>query len=105
MNGVSLVLTTVGEGDADEFVDALVHRRMVACVSTHAVSSTYRWDGGVQRDVEIQLVCKTTPQRAADVADVIRDLHPYDLPEVLILDASASAAYASWVAVEAGPTP
>lgn len=105
MSGVSLVLTTVGEGDANELVDALVHRRVVACVSTHTVASTYRWEGEIQRDVEVQLVCKTTSERAADVAEAIRDLHPYDLPEVLILEASASDAYASWVAVEVGPMP
>ncbi len=103
MNDVALVLTTIDTENAEELVTTLLERRLVACVSTHDITSSYRWLGELHREVETQLVCKSTLDRAAEVGEAIRELHPYDLPEVMILEARASAAYAEWVGSEVAP--
>ena len=94
-----IVLTTLGAAaDADAFARTLVDERLAACVNVLApMQSTYRWKGSVERDDERQLVLKTTRGRLAALEARVRELHPYELPEFVILEATASAAYAAWV--------
>jgi periplasmic divalent cation tolerance protein len=60
--------------------------------------SIYRWKGAVEGAREQQLVIKTTQGRVVALAARLRELHPYELPEFIILEASASDAYEAWIA-------
>ncbi|MBI3263293.1 MAG: divalent-cation tolerance protein CutA [Acidobacteria bacterium] len=97
-----IVLTTLpAEADSHALADALVNERLAACVSVAApMESTYRWKGAVTTDSERQLIIKTTPERLLQLHARLRELHPYDVPEFLVLQASASDAYGRWVAAE-----
>lgn len=94
-----LVLTTwPADRSADEAAAALVRDGLAACVSVLApMTSHYRWDGALECAEERQLVIKTTAARVADVEARLRSLHPYELPELVVLDATASATYGAWV--------
>jgi periplasmic divalent cation tolerance protein len=94
-----IVLTTVPKTAADEIASRLVEERLAACVNVQApMTSTYRWKGRVEREEECQLVAKTTASRVADLERRLRDLHPYELPEFIVIrPASAGASYAAWV--------
>ena len=97
---VVLVLTTLGaSADADAFARTLVEERLAACVNVlPLMSSTYRWKGAVERDDERQLVIKTTGARVAALQERVRELHPYETPEFLVLPvAGGSDAYLGWV--------
>ena len=64
--------------------------RLAACVHVQApISSTYRWKGAVERETERQLVIKTTRARLHDLEARLRALHPYELPEFVVLSAEA----------------
>ena len=78
---------------------AIVDERLAACVNVLApMTSTYRWKGAVEREAERQLVIKTTRDRLAALETRMRELHPYELPEFLVLTVeAASAGYAAWV--------
>jgi periplasmic divalent cation tolerance protein len=68
------------------------------------VRSIYRWEDALREDEEVLLVAKTRADRGAALADRIRELHPYALPEVLELPAvGGSAAYLDWVRAESLP--
>ena len=84
---------------------ALVEERLAACVNlVPGVRSLYRWEGAVQEDAEVLLMVKTREERVDALAARVRELHPYDLPEVLALPASGgSADYLAWVVAEASP--
>ncbi len=83
---------------ADVLARTLVEERLAACVNVHGLMmSTYRWKGVVEREAERQIVIKTTRQRLADLETRLRALHPYELPELVVLDAKASEAYGGWV--------
>lgn len=100
---VVLVLTTVPDPARGEAIaHALVEGQLAACVNVCApMTSFYRWKGALQRDAEHQLVIKTTSDRVAAVEARIRELHPYDLPEFLVIPvAHGSAAYVEWVIEE-----
>lgn len=97
---VMVVLTTVGsEDDAVKLAGALVDRRLVACVNVlPGVRSIYRWQGAVQDDRELLLLAKTTASRLGEVTSALAELHPYEVPEIVALEAvSVSAAYAAWL--------
>ncbi len=104
MTDLILILTTMPDDErAEELARTLVGERLAACVNVHGpMVSTYRWKGQIERDAERQVVIKTTRARLPDLEARLRALHPYELPEFLILDAEGSQAYARWVSDAAG---
>lgn len=104
MTGLVIVLTTMPDDPAktDELSRALVEERLAACVNVHGpMASTYRWEGQVEREAERQVVIKTTRDRLAALKKRLHELHPYELPEFLVVDVDGgSDAYLSWVNAE-----
>lgn len=106
MPDVVLVLTTVPVGDLGETVArALVEERLAACVNVLApMTSFYRWHGAVERDVERQIIIKTTREQVAAIRARLTGLHVYELPEFVVVSvADGSAAYLDWVKDETAP--
>ena len=95
-----LILTTLPAGaDAAAFATALVEAQLAACVNLLPVmESVYRWDGRVQRDNERQLIIKTSRERVATLWQRVRELHPYDVPEYIVLPiVDGNDAYLRWI--------
>ena len=100
MPDLVIVLTTMpDDARADELARTLVDERLAACVNVHGpMRSTYRWKGTVERDAERQLVIKTARDRLTALEQRIRELHPYELPELIVISiAGGSDAYLRWV--------
>jgi len=101
-----IVLTTLpADADAGALATVLVEERLAACVNLlPAMESIYRWRGGIEQDSERQLVIKTTRQRLHALWERVRQLHPYEVPEFLVLAVSGgSDAYLTWLRTEADP--
>lgn len=95
-----VVLTTIANGtDAQTVASILVTERLAACVNVLAeMDSTYRWKGGVESERERQIVIKTTAARLPDLEARIHELHPYDVPEFLVMAvAGGSTKYLDWI--------
>jgi periplasmic divalent cation tolerance protein len=95
-----LVMTTLpADADAAQFARSLVEERLAACVNLlPAMDSTYRWEGQVERETERQLFIKTSRSRVAALWERVRELHPYDVPEFLVLPiVDGNEAYLRWV--------
>jgi periplasmic divalent cation tolerance protein len=95
-----IVLTTLGaQTDAAAFARVLVDERLAACVNILPVmTSVYRWKGTIEEDREQQLVIKTTSDRVEALEARFRELHPYELPEFLVVAATdGSAGYLAWL--------
>lgn len=92
--------TCPDEASAARIADALVEARLAACVSQlTGLRSVYRWQGEIERADEVLLVIKTTPDRLDALTELVRALHPYELPELLAFEvAGGLAAYLDWVA-------
>jgi periplasmic divalent cation tolerance protein len=100
-----IILTTVPVGDRGEAIArAIVEGRLAACVNlSPPMRSLYHWNGRLERDEECQLVIKTRAALVDDVRSCVRALHPYELPEWLVLPIlDASPEYADWVRAETG---
>jgi periplasmic divalent cation tolerance protein len=99
------VLTTVGsEEDAERISIALVERRLAACVQTIGpIASRYRWEGKTETAREWQCLAKTEAARYPEVEAAIRELHPYDEPEIVATPIVAgSAGYLTWISENVG---
>jgi len=104
MNNVVLVFSTApaaaGDDSAERIARTLIDEQRAACVIVHApMVSIYRWKGAVERDSERQLVIKTTRAALPALEKRLRELHPYELPELIVVSAAGgSEKYLEWVA-------
>jgi periplasmic divalent cation tolerance protein len=106
MTDFAIVLTTMpDDGRADELARTLVDERLAACVNVHApMSSTYRWKETVEREAERQIVIKTTRDRLPALQVRLLALHPYELPEFIVIPVeSGTDAYLKWLAMQTQP--
>ena len=97
---IVIVLTTLpADGDAPGFARTLVEERLAACVSFQSVvESVYSWEGRLERNQERQVIIKTTTARVEPLWARVRELHPYDVPEFLVLPVvDGNAAYLQWI--------
>ena len=95
-----LILTTLpAAADAGAFARSLVEARLAACVNLLPVmESVYRWQGRVESESERQLLLKTSSDRIAALWQRVRELHPYDVPEFIVLPiAGGHDAYLRWI--------
>ncbi|MEX0824644.1 MAG: divalent-cation tolerance protein CutA [Pirellulaceae bacterium] len=95
------IITTVGsEADASRLAEQLIQRRLAACVQIDAtIHSVYAWKGETCRDPEWRLVIKTMASRWTMICQVIDEIHPYELPELIGQTMPwATPAYRQWVA-------
>src|SRR5438067_3297871 len=84
---------------AEQIVAELVENGVVACGNIiSGVTSIFRWQGTMQRDAEVLVVFKTVMGRTEQLVERVRALHPYDVPELLVVPvALGNAAYIEWV--------
>lgn len=95
------------EASARAAAKALLEARAAACVNILApCASTYRWKGAVEEAREIPVVVKTTAARYPEVERILREGHPYELPEIVAVPAERGlAGYLDWVRVETSDPP
>ncbi len=103
---ILLVTTPPGEKGV-EIAGRLVEDRLAACVNRIVgIESTYRWKGKVEREGEDLLVIKTERDKLARVEKVIESLHPYDVPEMIVIPIKSGAKpYLDWLAASMKPAP
>ena len=100
---VVVVLSTFPSSEkAAEIARQLVDERLCACVNlVPAVRSIYRWQGQIHDDAEVLAIVKTTAERVEALRERLIALHPYELPETIVLPVAAGhAPYLAWVTGE-----
>ena len=96
----SVVYVTIGSREAAaELARGLVEGKLVACVNiVPGIESMYWWEGKVQTDHEVLLMCKTRTDMVKDVVAHVDAHHPYDLAECIAVPVTdGSARYIEWV--------
>lgn len=99
-----LYVTAPDEAAAGKLADALVEARLAACVNIiPGMRSVYRWEGRIESASELVLIVKTTASAAPKARDLIRRLHPYEMPSIVAFDASSAGSnpdFLAWIASE-----
>lgn len=96
--------------DSEEAAQTLAQRiiaeRLAACAQITAIESVYRWEGSMACEGEYRVSFKTSAGRLVPLRTALLAAHPYDLPQLLTIEAEATDAYAAWVKAEcAAPAP
>ena len=100
---ILLVMTNLpDQATAETLAAAVVERRLAACVNILSpCRSVYQWRGSVETEDEVPLMIKTTKALYPLLESAIRDLHPYETPEIIAVQiTNGLPAYLSWVASE-----
>ena len=95
-----VVLTTLPPAaDGAAFGRSLIEEKLAACVNLlGAMESVYRWKDAVAQETERQVVIKTARDRVAALWDRVRELHPYEVPEFIVLPiVEGNDAYLRWI--------
>jgi periplasmic divalent cation tolerance protein len=96
---MKIVISTFPSKRAASDVGTMVVRdRLAACMTTVSARSIYWWKGEVESTDEVMALFKTTPQKVKALVREIERLHPYDVPEIIELEAShANRGYLKWL--------
>jgi periplasmic divalent cation tolerance protein len=102
-HGVVLV-TAASREEAEAIAQTLVQERLAACVNFMPIQSVYTWQGKVHQEEEWQLVIKTDLNQFADLEAKIREIHSYEVPEIIALPILVgSQPYLNWIAERVSP--
>ncbi len=95
---IIVVLSTVSPDKSELLAKNLLDSRVVACVNVLPVRSYYRWKGESIDEPEHLLIAKTTKEKTEEVITAIKSLHPYEVPEIIVLPvADGYLPYLDWV--------
>jgi len=99
---ISIWITTPNKDHAHRIGDALLSRRLVACCQIEGpIRSRYRWDDELQEDKEYRLMLKTITDHFVKIEELVKRLHPYDVPQIIALPILMGAQeYLDWITRE-----
>ncbi len=100
MNDILLVITNLPDTvSAEKLARQIIEARAAACVNQLApCTSTYRWKDNIEIATEVPLLIKTTRSAYPHLEKLIREAHPYELPEIIAVSVDVGfPAYLSWV--------
>ncbi len=102
METILVISNLPDQESAQVLARTLIERRLAACVNIMApCTSVYRWRGEVETATEVPVLMKTTRERYAALEAAIKEMHPYELPEIIAVPLSVGLpAYLAWVETE-----
>ncbi|MGI0480852.1 divalent-cation tolerance protein CutA [Geminocystis sp. CENA526] len=98
-NYYGIVLVTASSKDeASSIARVIIEESLGACVNFMPINSVYRWEGKVCQEEEWQLIIKTDLQFFERLESKIRELHSYDVPEIIAIPITkGSQPYLNWI--------
>ena len=101
MSDIVLIYITVpSEEKSQEITRSLLEKHLIACATMWPCKSMYWWDGAIQNDQEFIILAKTTENKVELLKQAVASLHPYTIPCILKIAATANTPYAQWVSNE-----
>ncbi|WP_321506438.1 divalent-cation tolerance protein CutA [uncultured Methanoregula sp.] len=95
---ICVLYSTVPPNRSADLAKRLLEKNLVACVNITPVRSLYRWKGEACDEDEHLLIIKTRRELAEQVIRALKDMHPYEVPEIIALPVLAGyAPYLEWV--------
>jgi periplasmic divalent cation tolerance protein len=97
-----MVFCTCPQDSADNIADAVLEARLAACVNVvPGVRSKYWWEGQINADSESLLIIKTRADLVADLIARIKEVHPYEVPEIIAFQIKeGNPEYLRWIGEE-----
>ena len=98
INNLLIVFVSCPAKEADSLAETIVTEKLAACVNIFPVNSVYIWENKLCKDDEALLIMKSTQAAYAKLETRIKQLHSYDVPEIIAIKVEATQAdYLNWV--------
>ena len=99
---IVILVTSKDKREAEKIAQLLLDERLIACANiVNPVSSFFHWSGKIERAEECLIVMKSRMDLFSQVAERVKGLHSYEVPEILALQiVDGSAAYLDWLGCE-----
>lgn len=93
-----LILVSFEEMEhAEKAANYLLDQKLAACIEIFPVTNFYVWEGKKQKNAEISGIIKTTNENYEKVKTALEEILPYDIPQIIKLDATSNESYGDWV--------
>ncbi len=96
---IIIYITFPNKKEASVIVEQLLNHKYIACANVvDHIESHYWWKGAIDETDEVMAIIKTTHDRFGKVSELVKELHPYDVPEIIavpIIDGSSE--YLQWI--------
>lgn len=83
--------------EAERISKALIDNRLIACSNIHDSKSFYKWKGEMIEDFEKVIVAKTVEGKVEEASKMIKEMHSYDVPAIIKINADANPEYENWL--------
>ena len=102
---IVIYITVPNADEAQSLAQTLVGEKLVACVNiVSGIQSVYSWEGSIQTETELLLICKSRTERFEALKNRVQSLHSYDVPEIISIPIlNGSEAYLNWVREHSTP--
>lgn len=102
MDAIIIYCTVPDKRVAKEIAKHIVKHHLAACVSAvDRVESVFSWDGEIEKEKEVMLMIKTIRPNFEKIKELITDLHPYNVPEIIAVPiVDCSKEYLQWLVHE-----
>ncbi|MFH0924143.1 MAG: divalent-cation tolerance protein CutA [bacterium] len=96
---MKLILSTCPENEVEKIANNLLEEKLIACVNViNGISSRYWWKGKIEKETEALLLMKTKDSLIENLISRIKELHSYEVPEVVVLDIEkGNPDYLKWI--------
>ena len=96
-----LVIVTAPPDAGPTLARTVVEEKLAACVNIiPKIRSIYTWKDKIEDEEEVMMMIKTTDEGVDAVVRRIKSIHPYDVPEIIVVEVNereGNPDYFSWV--------
>lgn len=94
---ILIYVTHPNEQVAEEITKALLDQKLIACAAQVPTETSYWWQGTITHDNEVITLFKSRQALYPQIESLISQLHPYDVPCIMTINAQANTAYEQWI--------
>ena len=94
---VWIYVTVPNEKVAEKISMILLKKKLIACANTFSVNSSYWWKDKIYRHPEVAMILKTSPSKKERVFKEIKEIHPYDLPDITSFKVGSTKEVEKWI--------
>ena len=93
-------ITCKDQKEAERISLYLLKKRLIACANIFPIKSMYWWNNKIVNDNEIVIIAKTNNKNFKKLVNEIKNLHSYEIPCILKINATANKEYGKWAEQE-----
>ena len=96
---IIILVTTANRQEAERIAQQLLEAKLIACANIiDSVSSIFHWSEKIEKAEECLVLMKSSRDMFEEIAETVKELHSYDVPEILVLHlVDGSKAYFEWI--------